>query len=162
MRLCLTTQVKHDSLEFFIGKVCVNPCLLFLEGMIGDIRCSGIFEFGSKCATEMFQKLDKIEPRVYQGRPTSVQGGTHQRFRKTGRAPDRESQTKRAIPVKYQATGSNMGAKIWKLGVFGVIFFSMFFRIMYLMISKIVCSIILELFVASLFIICLELLEVYF
>ena len=48
----------------------------FFEGVVGDICCSEVFEFWSKLATEIFQEGNNIGPRVSQGRPQSVQGGT--------------------------------------------------------------------------------------
>jgi hypothetical protein len=46
------------------------------EGVYGAIFCPGIFGFGSKLAHSIFQQVKKNRPRVPQGRPTSVQGGT--------------------------------------------------------------------------------------
>ena len=48
----------------------------FFEGVVDDMCCSGMFEIWSKCVTEIFQEGDKTGPRVSQGRPISVQGGT--------------------------------------------------------------------------------------
>ena len=88
--------------------------------MVGAICCSGIFEFWINFAPEILQEIDNIGPRMPQGRPKLVQGGTPQRFRKTGRK-------KNALPRgKSHATGSKMGSQIARLAIFLGIFFDIF------------------------------------
>ena len=62
--------------------------LVFLEGVVGAIYCLGVFEFGSKFATGIFQQVNKIGQKVPQGILKSVQAGTLQGVRKTGRGKD--------------------------------------------------------------------------
>ena len=66
----------------------------FFEGVVGAICCSGIFEFWTNFAPEILQEIDKIGPRMPQGRPKLVQGGTPQRFRKTGREQEHHRRKK--------------------------------------------------------------------
>ena len=64
----------------------LNPCLFF--------KRFEIFYIWSKLALDIFRKRKKIGPRLLHGMSQSVQGGTPQKFRKTGRkqnAPQRES-----------------------------------------------------------------------
>ena len=52
------------------------------EGVVCAILCLGIFENWSNFETEIYQNVDKIKSMEPLRSPTSVQGGTPQRFRK--------------------------------------------------------------------------------
>ena len=69
-----------ESLLVFL-KVCLMP-------FVHDVSkcCSRIFDAWSKFALKLFPKVDKIAPSVPWGNPKSVQTGTAQRLRQTGRA----------------------------------------------------------------------------
>ena len=101
--ICLTTKVINDLFGLVIGKVVwIISCFY---GVVGAICCSRVFEFWSKFVPEIFQHVKKIGPRVPQGRPNSVQGGTPQRFQKRGRpakGPELESAKELAPKCKPQ------------------------------------------------------------
>ena len=84
--------------------------------------CCGIFDIWIKIAPRFFQQIKKIGPRVSQWRPKSVQGVPP-------RCSEKQVTNKSATAGINQATGSKMGANIWKFAILWVIF-SMLFRIM--------------------------------
>ena len=83
--------------------------MFFFEGVVDAIcllkfhevskLCPRFFDIWRNLAPEIFQKVDKIGPRVPQGMPKSVQVGIPPENRKIGR------EQKYAGVLKYQANG---------------------------------------------------------
>ena len=64
MRLRKTKNEDANGVfGLILGKVLLSLCLFF-EDEVGDNCCSGIFEIWTKFATELFQQVDTIGPRV--------------------------------------------------------------------------------------------------
>ena len=114
-------------LNWLSVKVFGNPCLFF-EGVVGAICCAGIFDIWTNFASEMLQEINKIGPRMSQGKPTLVQGGTPQRFRKTGRkknAPPQE--TAMQLVPKWDPKSQGWRYCWWYFSIFSRIIFGIAF-----------------------------------
>ena len=128
---CYPFRISADPIQGWLTKTQVNtnllnPCLLLLKVWLVPFvyevskSCSGIFDIWSKLASELYKKVEKIRPRVHQGMPKPVQGGTPQRFRITGRK-------QKALPDEsFKQLAPKWDPRSESFGVFWVIFFKIF------------------------------------
>ena len=91
----LNNNSKHDLFGLIVCIVFLTLACFF-EGVVVAICLFGIFDIWSKFATEFFQQVKKIRPRVPQERPTSGQ-----------RVPPRGSEKQVAQSTRYQTNISS-------------------------------------------------------